>query len=198
VVVRGRSKWGRAGAIAILLCALLPFEPLAYAKSSMAPSVVQAQIMTRILPYDRAFEQKVKREVVVVLVQRADDSESASAVQQMQNALKDVGDVRGRSLRVRVLAYSSPSALAASLRGEGAHVVYIAPGLLREVPLIAQALAGSGVLSFAANEPCVPEGIVLGVEIADGKPRMSINLRQARTQKIEFPAAILKLAKVYQ
>ena len=195
---QGKRKWGTAGAIAILLCTLFPYEHRAQAKSSTAPSVVQAQIITRILPYDRAFEQKVKREVVIVLVQRPDDPESASAVQQMQNALKDVGEVRGRALKVRVLSYSTPSALAASLRGEGAHVAYIAPGLLREVPLIAQALAGSGVLSFAANEPCVPEGIVLGVEIADGKPRMSINLRQARTQKIEFPAAILKLAKVYQ
>ena len=197
-MARGKAKWGRAGAIAIWLCTLFPYEPRAHAVSSSAPSVVQAQIITRILPYDRAFEQKVKREVVIVLVQRPDDSESASTVQQMQNALKDVGEVRGRTLKVRVVSYSTPAALAASLRTEGAHVAYIAPGLLRDVPQIAQALAGSGILSFAAHEPCVREGIVLGVEIAEGKPRMSINLRQARTQKIEFPAAILKLAKVYQ
>jgi hypothetical protein len=38
---------------------------------------------------------------------------------------------------------------------------------------------------------------VLGVDVADGKPRMSINLAQARAQLIDFPAPILKLARIY-
>jgi hypothetical protein len=76
-------------------------------------------------------------------------------------------------------------------------VVYISPGLAEDTAAVGKALLGSGVLSFAAVEPYVPKGIVVGVAVAAGKPRMSINLAQARAQKIDYPAAVLKLAKVY-
>ena len=119
-------------------------------------------------------------------------------MQQMRKALQDIGNVRGHALRVHTLSYAGAAVLASSLRSKGAHVVYIPPGLSQDIPAIAAALAGSGILSFAAVEAHVRDGIVLGVDVADGKPRMSINLRQARLQRVDFPAAILKLAKVYQ
>lgn len=85
----------------------------------------------------------------------------------------------------------------ADCRSEGANVVFLSPGMAGETLAIAKSLTGSGIMSFAAVEPYVPGGIVLGVAIIDGKPRISINLAQAKAQIIEFPASILKLAKVY-
>jgi hypothetical protein len=93
--------------------------------------------------------------------------------------------------------YTDPAALAAECQKRKAQVTYVSPGLASEVPGIAAALANSGVLTVAAVEQYVPRGAVLGVEVVAGKPRMSVNLAQARAQKLDFPSAVLKLARIY-
>jgi hypothetical protein len=98
---------------------------------------------------------------------------------------------------VRTVTFKNATDLAAAARSDGVHVLYLAPGLGAYVPAIGLALVGSGVLTFAAVEDFVSLGSVLGVAIAGGKPRISVNLAQARAQKIDFPASVLKLAKVY-
>jgi hypothetical protein len=98
---------------------------------------------------------------------------------------------------MRTVTFTNASDLAAGARAAGAHVVYLAPGLGPNVAAIALALVDSGILTFASVEDFVANGAVLGVAIAAGKPRMSIHLAQARAQKIDFPASVLKLAKVY-
>lgn len=167
------------------------------AEQPTAPAAVQAEILTRILPYERAFESRVKGRVVVALVQKPGDAESASSVQQMRKALSDIGTVRNHPLSTVVLTYAGAAKLSADCRSEGANVVFLSPGMAGETGAIGNSLTGSGILSFAAVEFYVPGGIVLGVAVVDGKPRISINLAQAKAQAVEFPASILKLAKVY-
>ncbi len=187
-------RWMVAGAT---LCAAQSVSSPARAEPPTAPFAVQAQILARILPYDRGFTSKAKREVRVVLVEKAGDAESGNAVQQMHKALADIGQIRDLPLRIESVTYTGAAALAAACRAQGAHVVYVSPGLSDETSEVGKALLGSGILSFAAVEPYVPKGIVVGVAVSAGKPRMSINLAQARAQNIDYPAAVLKLAKVY-
>ncbi|MGK4006782.1 YfiR family protein [Sorangium sp. So ce1036] len=167
------------------------------AEPATAPFAVQAEIVTRILPYDRGFWDKVTGHVSIVLLSKAGDAESASAAHQMRKALLDIGKVRERPILVLGAEYSTPLELTALCRERAINVVYVCPGLAREVAAIRGALAGSGVLSVAAVEPYVTQGIVLGVDVANGKPRMSINLAQARAQRVDFPSSILKLARIY-
>ncbi|WP_437898516.1 YfiR family protein [Sorangium sp. So ce124] len=175
--------------------ALVPFHVMA--EPATAPFAVQAEIVTRILPYDRGFSERVKGQVSFLLLSRAGDADSASAALQMRRALNDIGKVRDKPIRVESAEYSSASELAAACRAHDINVVYISSGLGREVAAIRGALTDTGILSFAAVEPYVSQGAVLGVDVADGKPRMSINLAQARAQHIDFPAPILKLARIY-
>jgi len=44
----------------------------------------------------------------------------------------------------------------------------------------------------------VPRGIVLGFDLVGGKPKMLVNLGQARKQHVAFMAEVLKLAKVFE
>jgi hypothetical protein len=139
----------------------------------------------------------VTTHVSFLLLSKAGDAESASAAHQMRKALTDIGKVRERPIQVDGAEYSTPSALITLCRERRINVLYICPGLAKEVAAIRGALADSGVLSVAAVEPYVAHGIVLGVDVANGKPRMSINLAQARAQRIDFPSSILKLARIY-
>ncbi|HEX6277181.1 MAG TPA: YfiR family protein [Polyangiaceae bacterium] len=173
------------------------FSSIAAAESPTAPASVQAQIITRILPFERSFAARSGGSVVIVIVERSKDADSASASIQLAKALDDIGSVGGRALRVQTVPYASAASLVAESKKRGALVVYVTPGLAGEVPAIASAFVESGVLTVAAVESYVSRGAVLGVEVADGKPRMSINLSQAKKQKLDFPSAVLKLARIY-
>lgn len=76
------------------------------AEQPTAPAAIQAEILTRILPYERAFASRVKGRVVVALAQKPGDAESASSVQQMRKALGDIGTVRNYPLSTVILTYS--------------------------------------------------------------------------------------------
>jgi hypothetical protein len=44
----------------------------------------------------------------------------------------------------------------------------------------------------------VPAGIVLGFDLVSGRPKLVVNLSQARRQHVDFRAEVLKLMKVYE
>jgi hypothetical protein len=169
----------------------------AEAEAPTAPVAVQAQIATRILPFERGF-RSLGDDVVVVIAEKKDDTDSSSATRQMERALGEIGSVGGKRLSVVVVPYAGAAAFADECRKRRAAVAYLTPGLGGEVRDLASKLEGTGVLSIAAVESYVAAGAVLGVEVVSGKPRMSINLRQAKLQRVDFPSAVLKLARVYQ
>ena len=83
-------------------------------------------------------------------------------------------------------------------RSKRAAVVYVTPGLESEIDAIKSSLTGVDVLSVAAVPENVPRGIVIGFEVVSGKPKISINIAQARQQRVDFKADVLKLMKVYR
>jgi hypothetical protein len=185
-------------AFAVVLAILGQFQPKpASAEETSAPATVQAQIMARLLPFDRNFASKVKETVVVVLLEKPNNSDSSSAVKQIAKALSDVGKIGGHPVTTSVVSYSGAGAAVAACKAKGAHAVYVSPGLGSEAGALAGALAGSGIVSFSGVEAYVPGGVSVGVSIVSGRPQMSINLAKARAQRIDFPATVLKLAKVY-
>jgi hypothetical protein len=182
--------------IAFAVMALL--QPIsAIAEESSAPAMVQAQILARLMPFDRGFAAKVKDNVVIVLLEKPGNSDSSSAVKQIAKALADVGKIGGHPVITAVVAYTGAGAAVAACKAKGAHAVYVSPGLGSESGALAGALSGSGIVSFSAVESYVPAGITVGVTIASGKPQMSINLAKARAQRVDFPATVLKLARIY-
>lgn len=187
----------RSLALLALLAALLTLSLTARADSPAAPAAVQARLLARVVPFDREFSKKVGAAVVVLVVSKADDAESTQAALHLRKALEDIGEIGGRPVNIRQVTFAGIDALAGATKESSVNVLYVSSGLSEEVPGIAKRLTGSGVLSVAALESDVPRGIVLGVTLADGKPRMGINLSQARSQRVDFPATLLKLARVY-
>jgi hypothetical protein len=76
--------------------------------------------------------------------------------------------------------------------------VFLGPGLESEMARVRAALTGLDVISVAASREYVPLGAVLGFELASGKPRILVNLPQARKQNVDFRADVLKMMRVYR
>jgi hypothetical protein len=53
------------------------------------------------------------------------------------------------------------------------------------------------LLTVGATPEYVESGIVLGFDLVSGRPKLLINLSQARKQQVDFPASVLRLMKVY-
>ena len=188
----GRRVWLTATAL-LALTAVAP----CFAEEMTAPANIQARILTLLVANERNFAKRASHEVVIHLVEVPGDHDSQHAVQQMRAKLADMGDLDGRRIQVEIVQFADAQSLVASSRAKNVNALYISPGMGNHVAAIARALGGTGILSFAAVESYVQLGAVVGVSIISGRPKMSINLAQARSQGLDIPSAILALAKVY-
>src|SRR4051812_14496276 len=71
----------------------------AFAEDASAPAAVQGQILVRLMLYERRFVKRAPNEVVVLLLQKAGNSDSINAVGQMQKVLRDIGVINGMPIR---------------------------------------------------------------------------------------------------
>src|SRR6185436_17845740 len=122
--------------------------------------------------------------------------DSARIGHQMEQALTEMPNIAGLSKTVETLAWSSPAALLAAIRGRSTALVYLSVGLEVEAPMIATALEGSDVLTVGATGAIVERGACVGFELEEGKPRIYVNLRVAKAQKVDFRAELLRLVKL--
>jgi hypothetical protein len=199
-VARSQPR-GRAGVRGLSLLFALAIAVVATsgrAEAPTAPLPIQAQLVVRLLPFERGFGARAKDGVGVLVLEKQGNAESGNAARVLQNELSKIGRAGGKPMRVQTHVYAGTAELAALCRDSKVYVVFITPGFANEAKSIGDALAGVPVLTAAAVEAYVPLGIVLGVELLEGKSHMSINLARAKAQRLDFPSSVLKLAKVYR
>lgn len=182
-----------------LLAGAFAFVPTdARARDVEVPVRVQAELFAKLAGYDRNFAARaVTKATVLVFVKKGDaDSERVGA--QLVHELDAVPTMAGLPHVQEVVAFSTPARAAAACRERRAAMIYVAPGLSDQVAAIAAALEGVDVLSAAALGDDVDHGVVVGVELASGKPRLIVNLGRARRQNVSFKPEVLPLARVIQ
>jgi hypothetical protein len=78
-------------------------------------------------------------------------------------------------------------------------ILYVTPGFGEgEIEAMARALDGVSVLSAGALAKYTPRGMVLGFDLAGGKPKLIVNLARARRQNVELSSSVLKLVRVIE
>ena len=96
------------------------------------------------------------------------------------------------------MAFESAGAVAKTCRDDHVAILYVTQGLEDRIEEIRSSLSGVDVLSVAAIPEYVPRGVVIGFEVVSGKPKILLNLRQAKAQNVNFKADVLSLMKVLQ
>ncbi|HEY6556716.1 MAG TPA: YfiR family protein [Polyangiaceae bacterium] len=168
------------------------------AQSDIVPVHVQAELFAKLANYDRNFAKRAGPKARVLIVQVPRNAESSLFASAMSSALGRIDRIAGLPLAVAVVTYTGAAALAKACQGENVAAVYLGPGLDGEMARVRAALTGVNVISVAARREYVPLGAVLGFELASGKPRVLVNLPQARKQDVDFRADVLKLMRVYR
>lgn len=202
--MRLRSRvfsWSRrAGAtLARALLFWLAINPaIARADQVVVPAELQADLIGKVAAFDRNFSVRAAGRALVLIVTRAGSAESELIAGQIARALRQLPSIGGLPHSEVTLVFENAAALAAACREQHVAIVYLAPELNATLPAIAQALRGVDVLTVGSSPDDAQMGTVLSFDLRDSKPRMIVNLAQAKQQNVAFRAAVLTLMRVVQ
>jgi hypothetical protein len=185
-----------AGVTAAL--AVLAFPRSGIAQEGAVPAELQAELIAKLAGYDRNFTARAGDTARVFVLVKAGDARSKLSAAAIQLALSRIERIGGLPHQEKLVQFESGEALAKLCKSSRASIVYVTPGLDDGVEAIRVSLRGADVLSVSAVPDYVPKGIVLGFELLSGKPRISLNLEQAKLQNVNFKADALSLMKVYR
>jgi len=167
------------------------------AEDVAVPLPMQVQLFSSVADYDKAFAERAKGKVKVVLL-TSKNPDSTRAASQIQGALGRVQQIAGMPHEESTVKFESGAALAELCKSQGISVVFVMPGFQNEIADIKKSLEGVNVLTVATLGSYVQQGIVLGFDVISGKPKLLVNLPQSRSQKVAFKAELLKMVKVIE
>jgi hypothetical protein len=168
------------------------------AEAPNVPIRLQADLLAKVASYDRNFAARAGQLARVLIVVAAADSDSKLTATDMRNALGAIPTVGGLAHEEEVVSYVDATSLAEACRARRAAIVYLAPGFSGQIAAIRDAVGALKLLTVASLADYVPAGIVLGFDLVSGRPKLVVNLSQARRQDVDFRAEVLRLMMVYQ
>lgn len=160
------------------------------------PVRIQVSLLDRVIPFDRKFAVRVHGTLSVAVVVDDRDVDSVRVGAQLLTELASLDSLGSFAHQATRVAFSSAQALSDDCRRLRAGVVYVTPGLREPAAKVAEALQGLKVLSVATLPEQVAQGLVLGSAARSGKPRVLVNLKQAKLQEVDFRADFLRMAEV--
>ena len=187
-----------ARAALLWLAVVLALSSSGRAEEVAVPVALQAQLLAKVASYDRHFAARAGERAKVLLVVLPGNSESSRKASEMQRELGSIAQIAGLEHDETVFAYSGAASLKTACENEHAAIVYLGPGFGSEIDAIRTTLSGVDVLTASAVADHVARGIVLGFDLVSGKPKLLVNLTQARAQNVDFSSSVLKLMKVYE
>ena len=189
--------WARLGLILVTLSIALALAATGQAQNVQVPFSVQAGLIAKVASFDRNFATRAGSKALVLVLAMPNDSESTRAALELKSALSQLPTVGDLPHEEQVVSYSNPAALAELVRNKKAAIVYFGPGFGKQIPAVRDALSNVNVLTVGALPDYVPDGLVLGFDLVSGRPKLLVNISQARKQNVDFPASVLNLMKVY-
>jgi hypothetical protein len=184
------------------ICAVLfiiGYAARAGADDVTVPVSLQMDLLLKVASYDKNLKLRAGDRVRVAVVFKPDDADSTRYAGQALKALSEVEDISGMRVEPHSFIYTDAAGLARYTREGGVAVLYVAPGFGDDdLDAIAQALDGVSVLSAGALPKYTLRGLVLGFDLAGGKPKLWVHLERARRQRVELSSSVLKLMKVIE
>ncbi|MET0592267.1 MAG: YfiR family protein [Polyangiaceae bacterium] len=168
------------------------------AEEAVLPIAIQVELLVKVASYDRNFQQRAGDRAKVLILTKPGNGDSSRVAAQVEAGLGRVGEIAGLPHEETVMPYRGAPELANAIREKHAAIVFFPPGFRDDIAAIRDALDGVDVLTASAIPEYVQAGVVLGFDVASGRPELLVNLPQAKRQKVALRADVLRLMKVFQ
>ena len=167
------------------------------ARAEVSPKQ-QAVILTRALAYDDKLKERAGDTVVVAVLYRSGNSTSESESTAIFEGFEQLAKVRVQGLPFKVvrIAWSGVAALKTAIGSQGIDAIYVCNGLSGEIGAIKEATRKLHILTLAASEEDVRNGLSMGVFTVEGKSTITVNLTASREEGAAMGSGLLSLAKV--
>src|SRR5947208_2668847 len=159
------------------------------AEDPAVPLQLQADLTAKVIEYAQAPSAQGLTTMRIGILVRSGSVESQHFGTEIKAIFGRMATIAGIAHEEVVMTWSTPAAFAEEARRRQLFAVYVTPGLRGEVPAIARALEGTPIIAVAA---------ILGFELVSGRPRMVLNLPQARKQGVAFRAQVMKLMRIIE
>ena len=187
-----------AGVVVVVSLLTFVWARSSLAEGTFVPAELQAELLAKLVSYDRNFHARAGNQVRLLLLVKPSDARSNTAAAAMKSALSHIDQIGGLPHQESLVTYEGAASLAKRCRAERVAVVYVTPGFEAELDALSNTLAGVDVLSVSAVPEYVPKGVVIGFELVSSKPKILLNLEQAKRQNVNFRSDVLKLMRVYR
>jgi hypothetical protein len=168
------------------------------AEESTLPLALQVELLVKVVSYDRNFLQRAHDRVKLVIVTKPRNGDSGRAGAQVEAALSRTPAIAGLPHEETIVPFAGAAELATLCKAQGVTVLFFVQGFSDDIAAIRSALDGADVLSATSIPDYVPKGIVLGFDMAAGRPQLLVNLPQARRQNVALRSDVLRLMKVFE
>lgn len=184
-----------------MLAAALVLVGLPALGQQMVPAKLQVPLLLKVLDYDRNFEKKAGKQLMIGIVHDPNDRVSLDVTNEILDILVMYRDqrktVRNVPIAVKSLSYQSAEALKRTVQREGINVLYVAPGLDHVVAEIARVCKDQDlqVTTVTGVKNYVEKGIAVGVA-KNPEPKIFVNVAASKSEGSEFDASLLRLAQI--
>lgn len=192
------SSLDRSRAILLLAAALTLPASSAFAEDAAIPLHLQADLTAKLLEYAQTPSVQGLSVMRIGILVRNGSVESQHFGTELKASFARMATIAGLPHEEAIITWSTPAAFAEEVRRRQLFAVYLTPGMRGEMGPVARALEGAPIISVAAVDSYVASGAILGFELVSGRPRMVLNLGQARKQGVAFRAQVMKLMRIVE
>lgn len=166
------------------------------AQDTAVPIGLQVELLARLLWYERGLQKRSADTLAVMIVERPRDAESERAAAQLSAQLERVKQLGGKTIQQARVVYESAEQVRVLVEQQHVYLVYLSAGLGEATPELTRALSSQEVLTVSADGDDAERGVVLGFVLESAKPRIILDLKQARAHKLDFSAQVLRIVRV--
>jgi hypothetical protein len=162
------------------------------------PLQLQVDLTAKLIEYAQAPSPQGLSVLRIGILAKGTSVESLHFASELKASFGRIAQIAGLAHEEVIINWSTASALVEEVKRRGLFAVYLTPGLSAEMSIISRALEGAPIVTVGALDSYVTAGAILGFELVSGRPKMVLNLVQAKKQGVAFRATVMRLMRIVE
>lgn len=179
----------RAQRLSLVLLVAMTFATVARAED--LPVQLQIQLLSKMTSSIPNLQPPAGALKILVVHAGSGDAVPRGA-QTLVNAIRQTGKFGSFDTDPKLVSVADAKALKDAIASEKPQAIYLSPEVdAAGVAKVIEASSGSGAVTISTVSDHPKLGIMLGFSLIEARPRVLVNLKQARKENIEFKNALL-------